>query len=463
MSSINENSNFFFCFVTDDLVNRYTDFTTATPRSLESMKSYLSTTKNQYTSNVINKKEDTRYAEPDPSLRPFFQFLLNSTKRKKRSATKSPDSRLVEDFINYSINDLRNPVHADSLNSIILMNTPGIHSSYNYKSETQYLPVPIYTKVPKPKPTEYDLATSISMSNYLYYQTTTPDPYKNWQETPLIFPNSNIKPSTTHSPFISSNYYLPEKYNIPALVNDQAPTFITPVEYQGPMFVTPISVTQSPLSDGKPPPTIVILEDIETVADPPLSDPIVQQDSGGASAGAGSGAAAAAIAAAAAAAGAGIGAGVGITGIAGGVAAAAAAGGAGGGAGGIGGAGVDGILTPADEVQCRADGSATKVCSDLITTSTSPSSSSYTSFLESLISLISSFNFIGPLMLAFWSIVFPPMSIILTSGLGFISFMFPWLMPRLWFGRQNRQTFNMNQFNQRLDNTPNYSHQPYYY
>jgi len=438
---------------------------------LEFVESYLSTSKNQYASNAINKKEDTRYAEPDPSLRPFFQFLLNSTKRKKRNLTKSSDSRLVENFINYSINNLQNPVRADSLESIILMHNNGEHSSYKNEPETQYLPVKMYSKIPKPKPIRYDLSSSDSISGSIY-QTSTQDPYKNWQETPLIFPSSNGKPSTARPSYIESNYYKPN-YNIPVIINDQsptfitpielqAPTFITPIEYQGPTFVTPISVTQTPLTDGNPPPTIVILEDIDTAVEPPLSDPIVEQDPVGAG---GSGvASAAAVGGAAGIIGAAIGAGAlgvaGISGIAGGAATAAAVAGGTAGNGGVGGGA--GILTPADVAQCRADGSASKVCSELITTSTSPTSSGFIQFLDDLIYLFTSLNFIGPLMITFWSIIFPPMSIILTSGLGVISFLFPWILPRIWFGRQLMHPFNINQFDQRFDNTNNY-HQPYYY
>jgi len=433
------------------------------------VESYLSTSKNQYASNVINKKEDTRYAEPDPSLRPFFQFLLNSTKRKKRNLTKSSDSRLVENFINYSINNLRNPVRADSLDSIILMHNVREHSSYKHEPETQYLPVPIYSRVPKPKPLKYDLFSPDSISGSIY-QTSTQDPYKNWQETPLIFPDSNKKPPVSHPPFISSNYYQPN-YNTPVTVNNQsptfitpielqAPTFITPIEYQGPTFVTPISVTQAPLTDGNPPPTIVILEDIDTVVEPPISDPIVEQDPAGAG---GSGAAsAAAIGGAAGIIGA-VGAGAGIAGIAGGaIAGGAAVAGVTAGNGGGGGGG--GTLTPADVAQCRAGGSASKVCSELITTSSSSttSSSGFIQILDDLIYLFTSFNFFGPLMITFWSIIFPPMSIILTSGLGVISFLFPWILPRIWFGRQLMHTFNINQFEERFDNTNDY-HQPYYY
>lgn len=467
-------------YVTDDLVNRYTAFTTATPRSLEFVESYLSTSKNQYASNVINKKEDTRFAEPDPSLRPFFQFLLNSTKRKKRNLTKPSDSRIVENFINYSINNLQNPVGSDTLGSMILMHNTGQHSSYKYEPETQYLPVPIYSKIPKPKPIKYDSSLSDSISGSIY-QTSTQDPYKNWQETPLIFPDSNKKPPITRPPFVASdNYqqYQQPNYNVPNIVNEQSPTFITPIElqsptfitpieYQGPTFVTPISITQSSLSDGNPPPTIVILEDIDTIVEPPLNDPIVEQDpvaaggSGGASPAAGGAAAAVAAGGAAAVLGA-IGAGAGAAGIAGGAAVAVAVGAGGGGGVGGGGGGVGGTLTPADEAQCRSGGGASKVCSELITTSSSPSSSGFISFLEDLIYLFTSINFIGPLMITFWSIIFPPMSIILTSGLGVISFLFPWILPRLWFGRQLTHNFNVNQFHQRLDNTNNY-HQPYYY
>lgn len=445
------------------------------------MESYLSTSKNQYASNVINKKEDTRYAEPDPSLRPFFQFLLNSTKRKKQNITKSSDSRLVENFINYSINNLQNPVHADSLDSIILTHNIGKQdSSYKREPETQYLPVPIYSKIPKPKPIKHDLySSSDSISGSIYHtQTSTQDPYKNWQETPLIFPNSNLKPSTTRPPYISSNYYQPN-YNEPTNINEQsptfitpielqAPTFITPIEYQGPTFVTPISVTQAPLSDGNPPPTIVILEDIDTAMEPPLSDPIVEQDPG--SAGGSGVASAAAVSGAAGIIGATIGAGAGvagIAGIAGGTAVAVGAGGTsgnggGGGVVGGGGGGVVGTLTPADVAQCRAGGTASKVCSELITTSTSTTSSGFIQFVDDLLYLFTSFNFIGPLMITFWSIIFPPMSIILTSGLGVISFLFPWILPRIWFGRQLTHAFNINQFDHRFDNTNNY-HQPYYY
>lgn len=445
------------------------------------MESYLSTSKNLYASSVINKNEDTRYAEPDPSLRPFFQFLLNSKKRKKRDLTKSPDSRIVEDFINYSINSLRNPVRADSFDSVVLLpNNGGVHSSYKHESDTQYMPVPIYTRIPTPKPAGYG---SGSVSGSIYHQTSTSDPYGNWQETPLIFPDSDKKPPAARPPSGSSGHYRPE-YNIPDLVHGQSPTFVTPVqlrppafvtpvEYQGPTFVTPISVAQIPLSDGNPPPTIVILEDIDpAAAEPPQSDtPVVEQDpaaaaGGGSGAGAGAVAAAAAGAGAAAAAGAGagavasaVGAGAGVAGIAGGAAATVTAGvGAGGAAGG------GGPSSPADAAQCRAvGGGASKVCSDLITTSSSPADSDSLSFLDGITSLFSSFNFIGPLMITFWSMIFPPMSIILTSGLGVISFLFPWMLPRLWFGRQLNHYLNTNQFNRRLESTNNYYHQPYYH
>lgn len=434
------------------------------------MESYLSTSKNQYASSVINKKEDTRYAEPDPSLRPFFQFLLNSKKRKKRNLRRSPDSRIVEDFINYSINSLRNPIRADSFDSVVLLHNNGVqHLSYAPESDTQYMPVPIYTKISKPKPVEYDMSSSTSISGSIY-PTSTSDPYKNWQETPLIFPDSNKKLSTTRPP-LSSNHYRPE-YNIPALVNNQsptfvtpiqlqAPTFVTPIEYQGPTFVTPISVTQTPSSNSNAPPTIVILEDIDTVVEPPQSDPIVEQDPVGAGGGSGAGGGGAAAAAGAAAAGVAsvVGAGAGIAGIAGGVAA-SITGGSAGGAGGGGSGG--GTLTPADVAQCRAGGGASKVCSELITTSSSSDGSDSISFLDSITSMFSSFNFIGPLMITFWSMIFPPMSIILTSGLGVISFLFPWILPRLWFGRQLTNSFNISQFDQRLESTNSYYHQPYY-
>jgi len=70
----------------------------------------LNTSKTQYTRNVADdREEDTRYVEPDPSLRPFFQFLLNSTTRKKRNRNVAPsDGRLVQDFISHY--HLYNPV-----------------------------------------------------------------------------------------------------------------------------------------------------------------------------------------------------------------------------------------------------------------------------------------------------------------------------------------------------------------
>lgn len=476
---------FYVFYVTDDFANRYTAFTMATPKSSETVESYLNASKYQFTSNVTNRNEDTRYAEPDPLLRPFFQFLLNSTKRKKRNLKH--DSRLVENFINYSINDLQNPVHGDS---IMLMHTAiGSNPSYKYESKTQYLPVPLYSKIPNPKPAGYDSAQSGSMSDSIY-QSSTPNPYNYWQETPLIFPDGNIKPSTIRPSFVSSNYYTPDYDSRPVLadhneaptfitpVQFQAPTFITPVNYQGPSFVTPISVTQTPLWDGNPPPTIVIIEDINTEDDSPQSDPIVEQDPGSAggvaasSPAAGSSVATAAAAAAAAttagvAAGVATGAGVGIVGVSVGsaVASAGVSGGVDGGGTGGGSSGGGNVVapTPGDEVQCRVGGDTSNVCSQLITTTSSSSpADSGTSFLYGLISLFTTLNFLGPLVLTFWSMIFPPMSIILTSGIGVVALLFPWLLPTLWFGRQLRPTLNVNQFEQHFDNTNNF-HQPYYY
>lgn len=430
----------------------------------------MSTSKLQYASNVTDRKKDARYAEPDPSLRPFFQFLLNSTKRKKRNLTKSPDRRLVEDFINYSINDLRNPIRGDPFDSILfnVPSTAGSRPSYKHRNdehyETEYLPVPIFTKVPRPKPApvHHDFALSAGSLSGAMHQTSTPNPYTNWQETPLIFPNGNRKPVTTRPAYYvpsSDHYYQPGYDADPVLADDQSPTFVTPVqlrppmfvtpiEYQGPTFVTPISVTQAP------PPTIVILEDIDTVDDSPQSDPVVEQDAGGTAAGTGGGSAAAAGAGIAAAAGAGA---AGIAGIAGGSAsaAAAAAGAAGGGGGG----------TPADVVQCRSSGggSASKVCSELITTTTSSTSSGSSFFLDGLITLFTSLNFFAPLALTFWSMLFPPMSIILASGLGVVSLLFPWLLPRIFLGRQLGSSINIvKPLDKRLEDI-NDHHQPYYY
>lgn len=479
---------FFFLYFADDHVNRYTAFTTVTRKSLEeSVESYLGTPKNQYAANIIKKKGDTRYAEPDPSLRPFFQFLLNSTKRKKRNLMKSPDRRLVENFINYSINELRNPVRADSLDSVILMHTAGTGSPsyYTNESETKYMQVPVYTKISNPERIGggyHQQGVSSSPAPDPMDQTPTPYPYTNWQETPLIFPYGDQKPPTTRPPFVSSGYY-PQDYDVPSLVAGRPPTFVTPVEHQapvfitpvqhpGPTFVTPISVTQTQLSDGNPPPTIVILEDIDPETELPQSDPIVEQDpavAGGTGGGAGTGALAAAAAAAV------LGAGAGIVGISGGAAAAVALGGLAGGAGGAGGAGAGGgagvgaggglddtgELQPAQVIQCRSG--ASKVCSELITTSSSSaSSSSSSSLLDGLITFFSALNFIGPLSLIFWSVLFPPMSIILTSGLGVLSFMFPFLLPRMWFGRQLGHNISTNQFDPHFDNTNNHYHRPYY-
>lgn len=394
---------------------------------------------------------------------------------------KPADRRLVENFISYSINDLRYPNRADSLDSIIL----NIHAaepqsvSLKHGHETQYLPVPIFTKVPRPKPAAAE-RDPVPSGTIHYHQTSTPDPYANWQETPLIFPDGNRRP-----PYVPADdgqrppSYAPPSYAPPADYhhqhdptdyqhqNDpfdyhhqhdpvghdhQSPVFVTPIEYQGPTFVTPISVTQAP------PPTIVILEDMDTVDASPQSDPLVEQDPATGVGGAGGGGAAAAAAAGAAAAAAAAGAGAGIVGISGGSAAIAATAGVGGGGGGA--------LTPADVVQCRSGGGATKVCTELITTSSSTSTSSgSSSFLDGLIALFTSLNFFTPLALTFWSILFPPMAIILTSGLGVVSFLFPWLMPRIWFGRQlGGSSVNAKSQDryQRIEN-PNGYHQPYDY
>jgi len=440
----------------------------------------LSTSKIQYASNVTNgKEEDARCAEPDPSLRPFFQFLLNSTKRKKRDPIRSPDRRLVEDFVSHSINDLRNPIRGDPLGPIPL-DAPGAYAvsrpSHEHRDdehrETEYLPVPIFTRVPRPKPVvpvvlprpDIFAASAGSLSGAAAHQTSAPNPYAHWQETPLIFPNSHRKPVATTRPAAapsSSNHYHRPGYGAgPVLADDQPPTFVTPVqlrppafvtpvEHQGPTFVPPISVAQAP------PPTIVILEDIDTADDAdPQSDPAAEQDdAGGAAAGTGGGPAAAAGAGIAAAAGAGAAA---IAGIAGGSAsAAAAAAGAGGGGG-----------TPADVVQCRSSGggSASKVCSELITTTTSSASSgSSWFFLDGLITLFTSLNFFAPLALTFWSMLFPPMSVILASGLGVVSLLFPWLLPRIFLGRQLGSDFSIvKPLDERLENANNH-HQPYYY
>lgn len=470
--------------VADDLVNRYTVFTVAVPKSSEPVESYMNTSKTQYAANVTNKNEDTRYAEPDPSLRPFFQYLLNSTKRKKPNLNiKSSDSRLVENFINFSINDLQNSVKPSDTILSVRVSSPQQPAhppyAYSHESESQYLPVPVYTNVPKPKRPDSS-PPSISVSGSVYPTPTTPSAYKHWQESPLIFPDNNKTPSNTGPPVVSSSsnsHYndrpSPAYDNIPVLVNDQtptfitpvqlqnAPTFITPIEYQGPTFVTPISVTQ--MWDGRPPPEIVILEDIDTESGPPQNDPVVVEHdpvagvAGGvvspataaaATAAAGGAGAAAAAAAATAAGVAGAGAaavvGLGVAGTSGGSGVAPGGGGA---------------LTPADQVQCRAGRSTSKICSELITTSSSPASSG--SFLDGLISLFTSLYVFGPLTLTFWSMLFPPMSVILTSGIGVVSFLFPWLLPRIWFGRQIGQTFNINQFDQLFDNANDY-HQPYY-
>jgi len=207
----------------------------------------------------------------------------------------------------------------------------------------------------------------------------------------------------------------------------------------------------------------VILEDIDTAIEPPQNDPVVEQDPavGSGGGGAGSAAAAAAAVAAAVATAGSVGA-VGAVGAAvAGAGTAAAAGSGGNGisealadpANGIGGGGT---ASPADQVQCRAGRSPSKVCTELITTSSSPATSGSTSFLDRLISLFTSLSFIGPLTLTFWSMMFPPMSIILTSGIGVVSLLFPWLLPRIWFGRQFSQTFYRNQFDRRFENTNDY-------
>lgn len=405
---------------------------------------------------------------------------------------KSPDRRLVENFINYSINDLRNPVRASSLDSVVLMHAVGTRSPsyYTNESETKYLQVPIYTKIAKPQRTGGGYQQQGVSSSPAYdplYQTPTPYPYSNWQETPLIFPYGDQKPPSTRPPFVSSGYYPPEEYagHRPAFVtpveHQASPVFITPVQsYQGPTFVTPISVAQTQLSDGNRPPAIVILEDIDPETEPPQSDPVVEQDpsvageagegAGEAGGGAGSGGLAGAAAATGAAA-AVLGAGAGIVGITGGAATAVALGGLAGGAGGTGAGGtgaggglggITGALQPAQEIQCRSG--ASKVCSELITVPSSPASSSGpSSLLDGLITFFSALNLVGPLSLIFWSMLFPPMSIILASGLGVLSFMFPFLLPRMWFGRQLGRDISTNRFDSRFDHVTNHPRRrPYY-
>lgn len=82
-----------------------------------------------------------------------------------------------------------------------------------------------------------------------------------------------------------------------------------------------------------------------------------------------------------------------------------------------------------------------EVANDVVVSSTTTISpkpsrpSSSTSLLGYLQTLITSLPFIGPISVSLWIIFLGPLSFLLLGAMGVASFIFPWLAPRLVFGR----------------------------
>lgn len=57
------------------------------------------------------------------------------------------------------------------------------------------------------------------------------------------------------------------------------------------------------------------------------------------------------------------------------------------------------------------------------------------SLMDYVASIFGGMNILNPIGFTFWSMMFAPLSIILTSGLSMFAFLFPWLFPAIWFGR----------------------------
>uniref|UniRef100_A0A8D9EUN1 Uncharacterized protein n=1 Tax=Cacopsylla melanoneura TaxID=428564 RepID=A0A8D9EUN1_9HEMI len=324
----------------------------------------------------------------------------------------------------------------------------------------------------------------------------SPEPSPEYAYIPIT------RPQTTPEPVPEHNYHYPPYRPTPSSeTNSQSqrpdqskpvnPVYDDPVfvEPNTPIFITPVSITNiqnNPLNpivatNGQPPPSIVVLEDLSVANDAPpagagldatigttMTGSVTLGDPGvGSAAGAGGGGGAGAAAAAAAAGGAGA---------AGGAAAAAAAASSAAVATGITGGVVgsaaagsaamcnniqlnsfnrQGIQCPPVNINVLSSGNVPPdgaLDDDPGPPAQAPSNTPMDdpddggvilgsfSLFEYLSSLFGAINVLNPVGFAFWALMFAPLSILVTSGLGAMAFFFPWLFPRLWLGGRSLRT-----------------------
>lgn len=323
-------------------------------------------------------------------------------------------------------------------------------------------PLPEYFHIPIPRPEHQVTPEAQPQYNY-HYPSYKPDPNPGPESTPP-YTNDASKP-------------VKPVYEDPVFVEPNTPIFITPVSIT--------NIQNNPLNpvvatNGNPPPSIVVLEDLSTLDDDPsagsgLDASMSTQLTGSMTLGDG-GAAAAAAGAGNGAGGAGSAAGVGAAAAAGagaaGAAAAAAASSAAlatGISGGVVGTAAAGNAAACNNIQVNTFNGQQGLnrqgiqCPENVNinlNSGTPPDGGFDdpappaqappadpggedggiilgsfSLFEYFSSIFGAINILNPVGFAFWALMFAPLSVLVTSGLGAVAFFFPWLFPRLWLGR----------------------------
>lgn len=383
-----------------------------------------------------------------------------------------PTSTKSYEIVN--VNSFPLPQPAATLQSTVVTASPLPPVRWNMQSTTQLYPVPFIPSKPKPykPPPTLTIEEPVSLgshhhvstpsgttqiiSNLNWYQPVSQYNPSNWNQN--VYPQypSSDDDIYLHFPYptVSSqtNFtLLPGK-----LPNYEEPVFVEPIvvssvdqlpiNYPIPMENASLSHNPITVITGSRPPEIVILEDtfqtdvtadeepagttttgeatVPVAADPPAaagsSSAIGPAAAAAAAAGLGAAGAAAAAAGIAGAAGgvAGVGAG------AAGLAAAAGAGGGGAAAEEIGaeadiGGGVDLQVRPTDAMAYAPAGDEETGLETV-----------FTDFSEFFVWFLS-FGFVRSILSAFYTLVFPHISFLLTSGFTVLAFLFPWLYPHV--------------------------------
>lgn len=319
------------------------------------------------------------------------------------------------------------------------------------------------------------------------HDVPSPEPHPEYSYTPIPQPETSPEPTPQHNyqhvpyrpePSPEIEHYHPHEQTKPSKPVYNDPVFVEP---NTPIFITPVSITNiqnNPLNpivatNGEPPPSIVVLEDLSVTNDSPagsglngsmgttLTGSVTLADPGagaGAGAAAGSSGGAGPAVAAAAAAGA-----------AGSAAAAASSAVATGITGGVVGSAASGSTAICNNIEVNTFNrqgiqcppvninvlSSGDIPPDEVDDDSSPPAQAPPatqvdtpedggiivesfSLFEYLSSMFGAINVLNPVGFAFWALMFAPLSILVTSGLGAVAFFFPWLFPRLWLGRSFR-------------------------